>query len=158
VKLFLADPNSTPIDQLRKQEESALPGSSPLVKSILGALGDAEQKIQRLAFEQDPTQYSDYASIYQMKQRLLPDALLKRIAIQDDLVAAILDGALEPPVGLRPRSARPLQVRLQDRATARRARRKGLRVQGGPAPAASRRSTSFSRPAASPSRTARRRR
>jgi hypothetical protein len=90
VKLFLADPSNTPVDTLKKQEESAMPGSSPLVKSILGALGEAEQKIHRQAFETDPTQYSDYASIYRMKQRLLPDTLLKRVAIQDDLVAAIL--------------------------------------------------------------------
>jgi hypothetical protein len=90
VNLFLADPHSTPIDQLRKVEESALPGSSPLVKRILDALGDAEKKIGRLAFEQDPTQHHDYQSIYRMKSRLLPDVLLKRVAIQDDLIAAIL--------------------------------------------------------------------
>jgi hypothetical protein len=61
-----------------------------LEKSIartLNGTGEAE----RLAFEADPVaSRSQYSSVYKQKTRLLPDKLLKRIAIQDDLVAAIV--------------------------------------------------------------------
>jgi hypothetical protein len=64
-------------------------GSETLEKSLRSALnapGDAE----RLAFEYDPTLANKYNSVYKAKTRLIPDKLLKRIAIQDDLVAAIV--------------------------------------------------------------------
>lgn len=47
-------------------------------------------EVERLAFEYDPTLANKYHSVYKMKTRLIPDKLLKRIAIQDDLVAAIV--------------------------------------------------------------------
>jgi ribosomal 50S subunit-associated protein YjgA (DUF615 family) len=53
---------------------------------MLNAQGDVE----RLAFESDPTVANKYHSVYKAKTRLIPDKLLKRIAIQDDLVAAIV--------------------------------------------------------------------
>jgi len=67
-----------------------------LVKSILNVLNgghgkDSENSIERLAFETDPTQYNMYASVYRAKVKLLPDIILKRIAIQDDLVASIVN-------------------------------------------------------------------
>jgi hypothetical protein len=73
-----------------KEDAENIPVGSLLAKRMLNALGDAEKNIERIAFERDPTQNRDYQSVYMMKTRLLPDALLKRVAIQDDLVASIL--------------------------------------------------------------------
>jgi len=89
VKLFLADPNSTPLDKVEKMEND--PTESPLLKSMLSALSDQGDQIQRLSFERDPTQNNEYAAIYRQKIRLIPDFLLKRVSIQDDLVAAIVN-------------------------------------------------------------------
>jgi hypothetical protein len=90
----LADPNSTPLGDLAKMEKGGVRSSSesPLVKSILNTLnGGSENSIERLAFERDPSNNSEYAAIYREKLRLIPDRFLKRIAIQDDLVASIIN-------------------------------------------------------------------
>lgn len=60
-----------------------------LVKSILNKLNGEEGSIERLAFETDPST-NTYNGLYKQKLRLLPDKVLKRIAIQDDLVASIV--------------------------------------------------------------------
>lgn len=63
-----------------------------LTKSILNVLdGSGKNTIERLAFEQDPSQNNLYSGLYQSKQRLIPDVVLKRISIQDDLVASIVN-------------------------------------------------------------------
>jgi hypothetical protein len=90
IKLFLADPNSTPVSELLKQEQDDQPGATSLVKSMMAALGEGEDRIQRLAFERDPTMNNEYAAIFRQKVRLIPDFLLKRVSIQDDLVASII--------------------------------------------------------------------
>src|SRR5216683_2551539 len=92
VQLYLADPHNTPLEGLTKAgSDFAMPGSSPLIKNILKAIGDTESHAAtRLSFDQDPTQYNDYQSIYRMKQRLVPDPLLKHIARIDDLIGSIL--------------------------------------------------------------------
>lgn len=66
-------------------------GEAPLslYKSITNLLDGPGDSIERLAFESDPSQNNLYQSLYKTKLRLLPDEILKRIAIQDDLVAAI---------------------------------------------------------------------
>jgi hypothetical protein len=69
---------------IKKSEEQSLN------KSILNVLNGPGREIERLAFESDPTQYNGYAGIYKQKMRLLPDSVLKRIAIQDSLVANIV--------------------------------------------------------------------
>jgi hypothetical protein len=93
-KIHLADPNATAVEDLEKMQEdmnsSAQAGASPLVKSILNVLNGGKT-IERLAFEQDPTLNNEYSSLYFTKVRLIPDTMLKRIAIQDDLVAAIVN-------------------------------------------------------------------
>ncbi len=89
IKLFLADPNSTPADDLKKLEEDPVRGSS-LIKSMLTALDESGDRIQRLSFERDPTMNNEYAAIYRQKIRLIPDFLLKRVSVQDDLVASII--------------------------------------------------------------------
>jgi len=68
---------------LHKAEESPT-----LMKSVLNAMNKDE--LVRLAFETDPSQISQYQSLYKNKARLIPDKLLKRITIQDDLIAAIV--------------------------------------------------------------------
>lgn len=63
-----------------------------LMKSVMNALGKDE--VVRLAFETDPTLNNQYQSLYKTKMRLLPDKILKRIAIQDDLVACIVQARM----------------------------------------------------------------
>lgn len=61
-----------------------------LAKSLLDLLNGPKESIERLAFETDPNLVNQYQSVYRAKVKLLPDSLLKRIIIQDDLVAAII--------------------------------------------------------------------
>jgi hypothetical protein len=81
MKLDFADP-------LKKKRGG---GPQSLVKSLVNVLNGGPNSIERLAFETDPTQNNTYASVYKTKVKLIPDAVLKRIAIQDDLVAAIVN-------------------------------------------------------------------
>lgn len=61
-----------------------------LTKSILNLMGGFDNdKIDRISFEENPYLNNGYAGIYKAKTRLLPNDVLKRLAIQDDLVAAI---------------------------------------------------------------------
>jgi hypothetical protein len=61
-----------------------------LTKSILNILNGGDNHIARLAFESDPSQVNNFAGVYHAKLRLVPDSVLKRIAIQDSLVASIV--------------------------------------------------------------------
>lgn len=90
MKVEFADPYST-IPQLQKGDDGKdVPPT--LAKSILNILnGGREDSIERLAFETNPGQTNTYAALYRNKLRLLPDHILKRIAIQDSLVAAIVN-------------------------------------------------------------------
>ena len=72
-------------DELKKTTDSGPPS---LMKSVMNALGKDE--VVRLAFESDPSTNNQYQTLYKGKSRLIPDKLLKRIAIQDDLVASIV--------------------------------------------------------------------
>lgn len=81
VSVEFADPFSTP-------SEGAPPS---LMKSLVNVLdGGRNDSIERLAFEADPAIKHQYSSLYYSKQRLIPDVILKRISIQDDLVASII--------------------------------------------------------------------
>jgi hypothetical protein len=75
---------------LSKKDEEI--GGDKLTKSLLNILngGDGES-IERLAFEVNPTQSGIHQGLWQPKLRLLPDLVLKRIAIQDHLIAAIVN-------------------------------------------------------------------
>lgn len=75
---------------IEKYEKNVIEGN-PLVKSFLNVLNGPGQTIERLAFDEDPDFQNQYQSIYKGKLRLLPDEMLKRISIQDDLVAAIIN-------------------------------------------------------------------
>ena len=61
-----------------------------LAKSILNVLNNQDGYVSRLAFESDPSQVNNFAGVYHAKLRLVPDSVLKRISIQDSLVAAIV--------------------------------------------------------------------
>lgn len=69
--------------------------SSPLEKSVLNSLWDINQgksSITRIAFDEDPRNVNYYQSLWIPKRNQIPDEILKRISIQDDLVAAIWMG------------------------------------------------------------------
>jgi hypothetical protein len=72
--------------ELQKKEK---PEKETLAKAIARTLNQGGE-VERLAFESDPTAANKYHSVYKPKQRLIPNKLLNRIAIQDDLVAAIV--------------------------------------------------------------------
>jgi hypothetical protein len=80
-------------ERLAKSQVQVLLGKDDknptLAKSILNVLNN-ESEIHRLAFEVDPSQVNNFAGVYQTKLRLVPDAVLKRISIQDSLVATIV--------------------------------------------------------------------
>ena len=69
------------------QPESKEPPS--FAKSIVNLL-NSQGNIERLAFETDPSFNNEFLSVYKAKMRLVPDSILKRISIQDDLVATIV--------------------------------------------------------------------
>lgn len=89
-QVIMLDPNNTQIDD--EAEKKADEGPPSLTKSIMRVLnGPNKNAIERLAFEADPQLNNTYAAVYKNKLKLIPDHILKRIAIQDDLVAAIVN-------------------------------------------------------------------
>lgn len=95
-KMAMVMVDQTDPADLKKKEEApptrSRYGDTPLTKSILNVLnGGNTESVERLAFEEDPTHHNHYSSLYRVKQILIPDILLKRISIQDDLVAAIIN-------------------------------------------------------------------
>jgi hypothetical protein len=75
-------------DDLKKGEE----GISVLEKSVVTTLQDLQRgkTITRLAFDEDPTTFNKYQSLYKPKTpNQIPDFVLKRVSLRDDLVAAI---------------------------------------------------------------------
>jgi hypothetical protein len=89
IRLQLADVATT-VDRASRKKGGEPPS---LTKSILNLLNgpSGSNSIERLAFETDPSQNNTYAAVYHSKIKLIPDSVLKRIAIQDDLVAAIVN-------------------------------------------------------------------
>lgn len=66
---------------------------NPLIKSIVGILDNGKPQkvtIERLSFESNPYNFGSYSSIYIPKEHLVPDFILKRVSVQDDLIAAIV--------------------------------------------------------------------
>lgn len=78
-------------EEFVKAHTDALVQQSPLVKSVMNLLDGRDDSIERLAFTTNPTIANSYQALYRRKMRLLPDEVLKRLAIQDDLVAAIVN-------------------------------------------------------------------
>lgn len=93
------------IDPMTEQSLHKAEDSPTLMKSVLNAINKDE--LVRLAFETDPSQVNQYQTLYKNKMRLIPDKLLKRIAIQDDLVAAIVQARMQQMAAFgRPRPDR----------------------------------------------------
>jgi Phage portal protein len=63
---------------------------SPLIKSLINQLNGPEGSIERLAFEVSPNIRNNFGGVYRAKLRLVPDDVLKRIAVQDSLVSNII--------------------------------------------------------------------
>lgn len=84
VKVRVMMDSPTPLE---KDESTEAPTLSKALRTFLNGPSDS---VERLAFETDPNLINQYQSVYRAKLKLLPDALLKRIQIQDDLVAAII--------------------------------------------------------------------
>lgn len=75
----------------QKAHAEAVSRENPLVKSVLNVLNGSGDSIERLAFESQPWAQNTYGALWRRKLKLLPDDVLKRISIQDDLVAAIVN-------------------------------------------------------------------
>jgi hypothetical protein len=76
-------------DVLEKNES----GFASLEKSVMTTLSDlqAGKQVHRLAFEEDPIA-KQWRGLWKPKPpHLVPDAVLKRIAVRDDLIAAVLN-------------------------------------------------------------------
>lgn len=81
-------------------------GPPTMAKSLINIL-NGQGEIHRLSFEVDPSQVNNMGGVYRHKYRLVPDTLLKRIAIQDSLVSTIVRGRQEQlAVFGRPRPTR----------------------------------------------------
>lgn len=77
------------LDMMQAEEREAREGGNAFAKAITRTINRGND-VERLAFEADPSSNAKYGSLYRQKNRLIPDKLLKRIAIQDELVAAIV--------------------------------------------------------------------
>jgi hypothetical protein len=79
------------IEQLEKGERDYnLLNATPLIKGIMSSM-ERTSKVQSVAFTEDPNTPNKYAGIYYEKSGLLPDRILKRVAVTDDLVSTILN-------------------------------------------------------------------
>jgi hypothetical protein len=63
---------------------------STSLEKNLRSFVDTNDKVYRKAFEVNPQIINQFGSVYQPKQYLIPDLLLKRISLQDSLISAIL--------------------------------------------------------------------
>ncbi len=101
--VILIDPTAKYPEPMRKntgvkfsmydaEEMTSLNKSEGLDKSLVNSISNIRrgESITRLAFETDPTSPAYYNSLWKHKRILIPDDVLKRIALTDDLVAAIL--------------------------------------------------------------------
>jgi hypothetical protein len=87
-QLLFLDPSINE-ETLAKAENGEDISGSPLVKGIMAAV-NRQEHLKRLAFEEDPNLPHRYGGIFFDKVALIPDRVLKRIAIVDDLVATIV--------------------------------------------------------------------
>lgn len=90
ISVAVADPYfAAPTAEETAARKDYLAGKSPLEKSILNALNGPGDSIERLAFEVNPSQTGQFAGLWIHKRLGVPDDILKRISIQDSLLAAI---------------------------------------------------------------------
>jgi hypothetical protein len=87
-KVIFLDPSINE-ETLEKAERGEDISGSPLIKGIMSAI-NRQEHLKRLAFEEDPNLPHRYGGIFFDKVALIPDRVLKRMAIVDDLVANIV--------------------------------------------------------------------
>jgi intein/homing endonuclease len=63
--------------------------TADLIKSVTGAV-QAGKRVPRLAFNENPLQRDTYAGVFKFKSNLLPSAIIKKIRVQNLLIAAIV--------------------------------------------------------------------
>lgn len=78
---------------IAKTEDSHPLAGTALAKSLAVTTEDIKRggTVQRLAFEEDPSRVNYFQSLWKPKYGLLPDHILKQIAMRDSLVATILN-------------------------------------------------------------------
>jgi hypothetical protein len=84
-RLIFLDP-SVNEETLAKSDRGEDISGSPLVKGIMSAM-NRQDTLKRLTFEEDPNLPHRYGGLFFDKTALIPDRVLKRISIVDDLVA-----------------------------------------------------------------------
>jgi hypothetical protein len=89
IELFFTSPEITPEDLKKSDKEFVDNLGSPLIKTIVNSLNSTE-KITRLAFEEDPNNNARFAGLYYEKVNLIPDRIIKRLRVVDDLLATII--------------------------------------------------------------------
>jgi hypothetical protein len=87
LKLYFTSPEIT-IEDIQKSDREIVTGT-PLVKTIVNAL-NSNEKITRLAFEEDPNNQAKFGGLYYEKINLIPDRIIKRLRVVDDLLATII--------------------------------------------------------------------
>lgn len=93
VRFSIADVDESG-DLIKKTEDRHPLAGTPLYKSVITTQQDLKngKEIQQLAFDQDPTRLNYLQSLWIPKPtHVLPDHILKQIAMRDSLVAAILN-------------------------------------------------------------------
>lgn len=82
------EPHLLEAENLVKSEN---PGNAnTLTFAIKNAMGSSKDAPIRIGITEDPNSTDNYAGVFKLKKRLLPDSILKMIRIQNHLVASIL--------------------------------------------------------------------
>jgi hypothetical protein len=76
-------------NEISIQKSAAPTTTADLIKNAVGSIKSGKI-VPRLAFEENPTRQSNYAGVYKYKSFLLPSAVIKKIRVQNLLIAAIV--------------------------------------------------------------------
>jgi hypothetical protein len=81
------DPTVLEANNLIKNE-----GETYLSYAVKSAMGTAKKtaNVPRIGFTEDPVNVDNYAGVYKIKKKLLPDFVLKLVRVQNHLIASIL--------------------------------------------------------------------
>lgn len=90
-KVLFLDPSISEEELAKSEKNGGWYTDNPLAKSLIENI-KSSQKAQAIAFDINPQDTSKYSSLYIDKTNtpLLPDLVIKKIAITDDLIAAIV--------------------------------------------------------------------
>jgi hypothetical protein len=76
-------------NEISIQKSAAPMITSDLIKNAMGSIKKGKI-VPRLAFEENPIRQSNYAGVYKYKSFLLPSSVIKKIRVQNLLIAAIV--------------------------------------------------------------------